>query len=321
MKQLSRIVTDFFYVDTWDKNTDEPLDFKPGLDLLAHALLSASAHKIIIPTAKRVRAREIEHIIKTYPPSLAQRIQLVDENGAICKKIFTFLEPVSQQIDFSRRNDRQRRLPILNCWEALSLVANFLYKLAIASKYQAEADVSELQHLDDHLLLLESYVENEEAKFRLEQIHGIYNLYEKPKEIDALAFAPNNKIPIYHRVNDLLDDAKIVELSENRFLLGIPSKVTIAILRIRKNVREILAKKKYINELSAAQQLVRIARPPDHVSVVLDSMRELIGSFQASTYNPPLVNLDLLRYMTVKERLNLGENIGIRFETEDLRVG
>ena len=278
---LNKIVTSFFLV--FEHPEEKTIKLRPGLDLLAATLVRSAAHKLYIPDHTPRYGPSIEESIKQYPPILANKIKCVDRDKKIYNKVFLFLRPVYEEVSGT---------PLILVYNS---VFDFLYKLSLASDLQAWADVSQALILGSFIDLLKNNIENEEAKFKLDELYGIFSLY-KTERLETLTLFPKVTIPsIYQRISDLLNEAEIVELSKNRYLLGIPSKVKVALIKIKKWKRNVLTDGKYMNYIKAAMDLIQIATDSIGLSVPVKTASKLLSDLLISKYNPPIIDLDYCR--------------------------
>jgi hypothetical protein len=296
---LNKVVTSFFLVATIRQGKKGlSLVYKGELNFLSAHLVRTAAQKIFIPaniTHGIFPETFIEKTIEKCPPSLASKIEVVDKNREIYNKVARYLQPASEEIE-----DEDTVLR-----GTYAYVFDFLYKLALASKHQAEADIHQLPFVGSHIDMLKQNVKNAEAKFRLDQLFGIYSSYQKPKKIDTLTPRLDARnIRIRQRVFNILDEVEIQELSKNRHLLGIPSKAEVAMKKIKKCVREISAK--YSEQITAATDLIRILASLKGVQVPTTSVYELLKTIEMSPYNPPLIDLDYFRFRIARETHSAG---------------
>ena len=284
---LNKIVTSFFLV--FEHPNKKTFKWRPGVDLLAATLVRAAAHKIYIPYDSPRFGPSIEETIKQYPPSLANRIELVDKDKKIYNKMSSYLGPIYEEV---------KGTPFIFGYNTIS---DFLYKLTLASKLQAEADVSQALFVESYIDTLKSNIKNEEARFRLDEIYGINSVYKKPEKLSSLTIIPEVTIPsIYQRICDFLDEAEIIELSRNRYLLGIPSKAKVALIRAQRWVRNFLTKQNYKDYIRVATDLIQIASTSTKFDAPITVMSEILKNLLTSTYNPPLIDLDYFRVKICK---------------------
>jgi len=284
---LNKIVTSFFLV--FEHPDNKTVKLRPGLDLLAATLVRAAAHKLYIPYNAPRFGPSIEEAMKEYPRSLANKIATIDKDQKIYNKVSLFLKPIYEEA---------KETPLIFAYNG---VQDFLYKLALASTLQAEADVSQSMFLGHFIDMLRDNVQDGEAKFRLDQLYGVFHIYQAPEKIDTLTMSPKIPIPsIYQRISDLLEEAEIIELSRDRYLLGIPSKAKTALINIKKWKRTVLANRKYKNYVGVAADLIQIAGDSVGVSVPVTDLSENLMNLLTSTYNPPLIDLDYFRVRICK---------------------
>ena len=238
-----------------------------------------------VPYCKPRFGSELRELLKEYPPSLQKRIQLVDTDEAGHNRVSAYLKPVYDEVVGS---------PSTMPYEA---IRDFMYKLILASRYHAEADVSMSPLIPYHIQTLRGQLQNEEAKFRLDQVQGIYSIYLHPERIETFVVYPGASTPsIYERISDFLDEAAVLELSKSRYMLGIPSKARMAMIEIGKRARHLKTehdKQKWIRVVS---ELIQVAGR--NYGVNFPKIDALETSF--STYNPPLVDLDYYRVQACK---------------------
>ncbi|RLI76419.1 hypothetical protein DRP04_12675 [Archaeoglobales archaeon] len=67
-------------------------------------------------------------------------------------------------------------------------------------------------------------------------------------KIETFTIFPKISIPsIYHKISDFLDEAEVIELSRNRYYLGIPSMAKTMYIKIKKAVRNFFSRKNMKN--------------------------------------------------------------------------
>ncbi|MCJ7631292.1 hypothetical protein MUP77_02655 [Candidatus Bathyarchaeota archaeon] len=253
------------------------------------------------------------------PQSLVQRIEVVDEDRKTINRVKRYLKPIWDEVGYNSSGSnnvdaylsKTRQIGIhtytMRRERCYLFAEDFLYKLALASRYRAMADIHDSISLGLIMRSLGGELLDEESKFRLDQLIGLYNIYGKPQTIDALTMLPKVNSPaISERVDDLLQSAEIIELSRDRHLLGIPSKIKIAMKRIRKRVKRILRDERLSKELSAATDLIQIIGANASLlkmgaSLPSGEVCRILNALQKSEYNPPLINLDRFRMQIAKE--------------------
>jgi len=291
---LSKVVTNFFwlFVTAKDSRGRDFAALEPALGPLAATLVRTAAHKILVPHCTPLpHCHRIEEEVKRYPPSLRNRIEIVDKNREIFNRVSMYLKPIWDEI--SNLPCPQRPVRPFCC------ASDFLYKVFLASKLSAEADVSEARSIAACVEVLRDNVEDEEAQFRLDTLQGINSIYRKGEKIQSLTIIPEVTVPsLYDRISDLLDEAEIVELSRSRYLLGIPDKVKIGAIEIRNWVRKALANEKHNYFIKVATDIIHMAGKYTGVLIPSENAYEILKSIHVSPsrgYNPPMIDLDPFR--------------------------
>lgn len=302
--RYNSIVTSFFTIFV---EPTQSFKMRSGLDLLVPTLVRCAAHKIYVPyvssdvmneTRNALRKMHgpsfessMDETIMELPPSIKNRIEIIDREGKEYNRIIKYMKPICNELVDSEQ--------FIGLGEEYYAVVDFLYKLLLASKYRAEADVSRSKSIGVFIQKLKEQINDDEAKFRLDQLYGIYSAYSNPLKIETFTIFPTIPKPsIYHRISDFLDEATIIELSRNRNLLGIPSKTKISLINIRKGVRHFLLEKKYQKYIQLAMDFIQILKViPDIKIPNIDYFRELYSL----EYNPPLINLDYYRMKISKK--------------------
>jgi hypothetical protein len=275
------VITSFFYfLEHIDKSS---MRINQGLEFLAGTLIKCAAHKIYVPYVEVKYGPTMEQLINGYPPSLKNRIEIIDKKRSVFNRVLTYLKPIDRE-----RTDSNIIL--------YNMVVDFLYKIILASKYKAEADVSGSRFIRSIGFALEDlrgHVKSAEARVRLDQIFGIYSSYVNPLKIDTFTIIPSISNPsIYGKISDFLDESKIIELSENRHLLGIPSKTKIALIKIKKCIRHLCLDKRYKKYIQPTSEIIQTMGSTEGIPFPnIAKLKELCFS----EYNPPLVDLDYYR--------------------------
>jgi hypothetical protein len=304
MSQLNRIVTSPFFVEKEEK--PQNIKYQFPLNFLIGYLIRASAFKVYVAAPSEKYYKATMEAIKKGSPSLAQNVEIVDKDGRILNRVAKYLRPVREEISGYDPNSLGGAVLGLQLSAKYIGAFDFLYKLVIATKLQAEADVPNSRFLFERINQLRESMFTDEARFRLDQLQGICNLYQKPKKIPTLRMLPHAcEISVQERVARLLDDAEMIELMRNRHFLGIPSKIKLAVKRIHNSIDKILANRKYKNQICAAVDMVQTAVSPSGVRIPLSDVFEILRNLSASSFNPPIVDLNSFRFDVCRQ---LGTN-------------
>ena len=107
---------------------------------------------------------------------------------------------------------------------------------------------------------LNNSVNGDEAQFRIAQIYGLWNLYDIKNTVPALTYVPESIGPeIYQRVNDMLDEANMIHLSQQKHMMEIPGKLKAALLGFRKGIRNIRRDPIHKDKFNFTSDLVRFS--------------------------------------------------------------
>lgn len=284
---LNKVVTSYFVV--FEHITNSKMRLRPGLDFLVESLVTQSAHTVFVPYEEIRHGPSIKDAVSQLPHTLRQRVKIVDRRGRIAEKVDSYLSPVCEEV-------RKSALILI-----YNPIRDFLYKLFLASKLNAEADVSQSRYVGNLTEILKNHVKDSEGKARLTQIQGIYNLYEQPVKIEVFTVFLGPSIPtIYDRISDFMDEAAIQELSQTRYLLGIEDRVNQAIaalIGIKKWGRNLLSDPRYKKYFRTASQIIQTASSLADLGLPPADFSDILGS----TYNPPLTDLDYFRVRICKE--------------------
>jgi len=284
------VVTDYFSVFEPLNKAPRRWKLRPGLAFLASALVRTSARRIIVPHVTPRVGDSLEKVVADMPRILANRIKIVDKNNVIRNRVKRYLGPVYEQLD--------SKYPDI----AANYAFNFTYKIAIASKYKAEVDLPMFYANAVMLGWLASRLKGE-AKARIDELIGLWNLYETPTSINVPSIKAGFAEPsIYVRINDLLDEADMIHYSQQRFLLGIGSKSMHAITYLKKWGRDFIAGGKANKLFEVARDVVSLSTSSTGQPVTLPNISNLLSGYNPE-YNPPVIDLDGYR-IEIFERIS-----------------
>jgi hypothetical protein len=254
---------------------------------LGIALLSQSAQRIYLIDEEGVLTNEI---ISELPNYLRSRIFLADTDRKIRKSIAEMTYPIYKEInplwEKMVKTPDQDGLGVNDHEHGLCILNECLTTLAVAVKYNTEADV-DLNLAQQAVNRLRLQAKSAGTSVLLSRIEGILNCYHASKSIPSLKIA--TKTSPTDLLKDLLDDSKIISLSESRFLLGIPSKAEIALIRIRQKVKEILSSHRNRQYLSMARRVGNIPAKLYNIDIPEIELEK------EASFAPPLFSLHDLK--------------------------
>lgn len=246
-----------------------------SLELSARRMISHCAVHIHIPytaTGRWLRPRKIMSVLS---PTSKKHILFVDQRHLLWNSIVAYLKPLADILGDSR---------------TLLWVTWDLYVIALASRYRAELVMSPKRTLSlirqlDNLSEL-----NAGCHARLATIAGILNCFKENSDGPYLRFLPDaTGVPISERLEEIMEDAYLLEASRLRRFLGVKQNVA----SIKRDLRKILS---HICQKSAwAKGLVGIGsatiRGGHGSAKALEKLINIIPSLGSLGQQPVLTNI------------------------------
>ena len=180
--------------------------------------------------------------VSKLPAFLRNRVVIADENKKIQNQISRMTSQFFHEInpvwkDMARRNNVYP--DSVNGHEhAICVIDESLTTLAIATMYACEADV-DLELTYRAIARVRAQLKSSEALALLSRIEGVFNCYDEPNKVPGLKVSIQQSPTLL--LKELLDDSKMISLSQTRFLLGIPSKAELALMKLRQKTKELLS--------------------------------------------------------------------------------
>ena len=166
-------------------------------------------------------------IKRALPPSLKKRVRFVDRRRHIWNAITKYFAPVAEFLD--EKNAYLRSEIDQVKWDVCLLaVASRTRSQVISSPHEALRILRELQTVK---------ALSSEAKARIATLVGMFQSYDTPTEVPGFRVLPlRGSVSLADRVEDILDDAYLLEASHLRRLLGLRANVA----SIRRDLRSLL---------------------------------------------------------------------------------
>ena len=184
-----------------------------------------SLREMISKCTIRLKVPHIHHsldspriIKRSLSPSLRNRISFVDRRGKTLDAVRAYLSPITE--DYASQ---------LNPNESsgdLSLLAWHLYLLCLGAKMKAEVPFSPNDALDNLNEIGNWSNLTPESKARIAIISGLFRSFSQKTEVPSIRFLP--KIPAFaisERIDEILEDAYLLEASRLRRFLGLNQNV------------------------------------------------------------------------------------------------
>jgi hypothetical protein len=200
-----------------------------SLELYFRRMLSRCALRVHTPYNSGQNVPSPRQIKMVLAPTIKKTVRFVDRYDRYWNAVVAYLRPISRSL----QND-QRDWPL--AWD--SCLAWNLYLLILATKYESEVVLPPRETLDIIAKIGTTGNLDAEAKARLSVVSGLFGSFTRAVEGHILRLLPN--IPSFalsERIEEILEDAYLLEASHLRRLLGIKEKVT----SIKRHLRLLLS--------------------------------------------------------------------------------
>jgi hypothetical protein len=244
-------------------------------------LLSESANMMYIPEWE---ANLIEMDMNSLSSVVKSHIRFVDKN----KKIFSVTKRIITEIDYSIMWDES------HVWDKDITLNHFfeaLYHLQLASKYDAEADITQPGRLIEEIDTILPLSSDPETTSYLNEFKGLMKTYNKI-EIPGTVFTPiESSTSTKKKVKMLIQDSNFLKLSQQRYELS-NTRNRALLNPIANTARAISYDKNY-------QAIIKLAALTNHYlpNVVQPIGTFLIDNLLSGKQNSPLiVDIDTITY-------------------------
>ena len=200
-----------------------------SLELYFRRMLLRCALRVHVPYNSGPDVPSPRQIKALLAPTVKNTIRFVDRYDRYWNAVVAYLRPISRSL----QND-QRDWPL-----ALdSSLARNLYLLILATKHESEVVLPPRETLDIITKIEANGNLDAEAKARLSVVAGLFGSFTRSVEGHTLRLLPN--IPSFalsERIEEILEDAYLLEASHLRRMLGIKECVT----SIKRDLRLLLS--------------------------------------------------------------------------------
>ena len=193
-------------------------------------LLSECAHRAMQPAFERNALAAPARLRKLLPRSLGERTRFLDTEGRLWGNVLKYLEPICHDLAAHKRGHSCMYVSALNdtAWG--------FYMLALATRCHSEVLLSPGEVVKSTEVLLGYDGISSEGKARLAIIRGVFALYTPTVDVPVLACCAGSSTPLAERVDEILEDAYLLEASHIRRFLGLESNVA----SMRRHLRQVL---------------------------------------------------------------------------------
>jgi hypothetical protein len=274
-----------------------------NLQMISSLLIQESATEIFIIPYDEQEKEQVSKELDGFPAFFRNRVKIGDENFSIKTEIQKYLEPTYQigTVGNSRNNSDKGEATYSDPY-----LETAIRILAIACKKNAEADIPLMKGLKNRLSWAKQNCNDGEGKARLDNLIGLFNCYDISSNagFHVNYNNPNAKM-ISSRLDELLAESDIQELSEIKYSFGIPAKLKA--LSDLKTLLHLKSKKLYENRkfrdlLSNVPQVTALAASQGTFSLPYIPLPDW------ERYNPPIVDLTEIRTKLLATIPNLGSH-------------
>lgn len=253
-----------------------------SLELYVRQMLSTSTLRLEVPVPLLPAALSPKRIKTLLPPSAAQRIKFVDRGGGKWDSVQKYLEPVLEDVRGMSPSTERERKPESIVRELMGHV----YSISLSVSRKAPAIVPPVPMLE-LVARLEEISLSSESRARLSVLRGVAACFERQSEIPALVCKPQLAAPLSERIDEILEDAYLLEASRLRTFFS-PSANWAALRRdLRKTLGWVVRNRGWAKQaVRLGEQVVTV---PGQTSVITDALAE-IGLVAGKKSSPVLLD-------------------------------
>jgi hypothetical protein len=209
-----------------------------------------------------------KRIKRLLPPSAARRIKFVDRGSGKWFAVERYLQPVLDDARRASRSSEGERKPESLVRELMGHV----YSISLSVSKKAPAIVPPVPMLD-LVERLGQFSLSSESRARLAVLKGVAACFERHSEIPALVCKPQLAVPLSERIDEILEDAYLLEASRLRTFFSTGANWAA----LRRDLRKILGW--VVRNRGWAKQAVRLGEQvvtvPGQTSLVTDALAEI----------------------------------------------
>jgi hypothetical protein len=232
-------------------------------DIAARAL-SIACSELVRQAVREIRIipytdLNLELVGDKLPVFLRSRIKFVDCDKRVFHEVSSVVLPAQEESYWALANGRIDTAswpwPSTDHVHDVCVLKDALRTLVLAQRSHSDANI-DIAFVLRCLARLRSYVSGSDATAVLDRIEGVLVGYQRVQDVAVLS--RDRPLPA-ELLRDLLEDNRMVNLSESRYLLGIPGQVAQALIRVRQRVRAVVADAKYGAYLKLGTHAIRVA--------------------------------------------------------------
>lgn len=171
--------------------------YQDAFELHARAMVSTLSTRITIPSPHPAVWMQPRRIRKNLSPTLRKHTRFADRNQEVWKAIRKYFQPMERAVTYP---------------EYLDFIAWPIYLMVIASRSGAAVTFNP-EVPRNNLKRLETRKVKGEAGARLAVIESIFSAYTQTEELPGLSIVPNRNLVIGERLDEILEDAYLLDAS------------------------------------------------------------------------------------------------------------
>ena len=236
-----------------------------SIEAFTRHMVASCATKVHTPGLSGHDVPSIVKLKRGITESLRKRISFVDRTNATWAAILQYLDPIRHSIGTYE----------YDLLDILARIAWNLYLLALSSRYRTEVVLDPSDQTKDICKLLSSKSMGPEAQARLANVEGLFRVYDRQYEIPGFRItATNPGVAVSDRIEEILEDAYLLEASRVRRLLGLRANIASIRRDLRSLTNHIAKSRKWAKGILAAVSEIGYIPQSDVMGKMLDILPE-----------------------------------------------
>jgi hypothetical protein len=279
-----------------------------ALDFYICNMLAACAQTVSIPAYGHRMWASPGQLKSLLSDSGAKRLRFVDRSQVVWTAVERYLKPVHDDMQKSWPGEGKKGYP-----PSLDIIAWDVYLLCLAVRGHSEAPGSPSRTLEAIHSLGTRFRFGAESRARLATVRGVFTLFGTSTDIPGFTCVPGRIHSLVERVDEILDDAYLLDASRLRRFLGLQPNIRA----IRRDLRKLLA---FIakNRPWAKGALVassQAAAIPASAAEVTDKLLALIPGAATEHFSPVLISPE--SFVNSDEKLLVVSSRRVPFRKEE----
>jgi len=272
--------------DTFNMNLQFVTD---SLEHYIRRMIGACACRVCIPAHSRSMWAAPQRLKSLLSPSNRKRIKFVDRRYALWADIQEYFRPVVSDAPRQKIIRDEPKHGKLALGSLLEELVWDLYLLALATRNQCEVPLSPTRAIQTIDTLISSDLFSPESRSRLAIVRGLFSLFCDGQEVPCFRYiATEPHQSVIERLDEILDDAYLLEASCLRRFLGLKANVKAIKRDLRKLVQFIVKNRSWARGvLAAASQTAVLPTVPDKTA---EKLFDILPSLRGNYFAPVLVD-------------------------------